>query len=152
MGICSTTELHNKAPKNLKEMGMEQILKQLTLEDYFGKGKHKITPEEFFEKEDCFLLDVRSREEADTISIKMNCHANVESRNIPLNEVPDRINEIPKEKFIGIFCTTHVRSGIVFAYLLSKGFSDVRIIEGGFPALTGALKPGKILKASKNKG
>jgi len=33
-----------------------------------------------------------------------------------------------------------------WAYLLSEGLSDVRIIEGGYSALTDALKPGKVLK------
>ena len=37
---------------------MEQIIKSLTL-DFFGKGKHKITPENLFEIENGFLLDVR---------------------------------------------------------------------------------------------
>ena len=129
---------------------MEQILKSLTL-DFFGKGQHKISPEQFFEMENGLLLDVRSKEEASSISIRMKCHSNVESLNIPLNEIPDRINEIPKTKFIAVFCPANVRSAIVYAYLLSKGFSDVRIVEGGYSALTEALKPGQILKVAQCK-
>ncbi len=129
---------------------MKQILKNLTL-DFFGKGKHKITPEKFFEIEDVFLLDVRSKEEASSISIRMEHHSNVESVNIPINEIPDRINEIPKEKFVAVFCPANVRSAIVYAYLLSKGFSKVRIVEGGYSALTEALKPGQILKIIQSK-
>ena len=122
--------------------GMEQVLKTLTL-DFFGQGKHKISPEEFFEIENGFLLDVRSKEEAASISIKMEVHPNIESKNIP-------INEIPKEKFVAVFCSAGVRSAIVYAYLLSKGFSNVRILEGGYSALTDALKPGKLLKIIEN--
>ncbi len=129
---------------------MEQILKSLTL-DFFGKGKHKISPEKFFEMEDGLLLDVRSKEEACSISIRMECHSNVKSLNIPINEIPDRIYEIPKEKLVGIFCPANVRSAIVYAYLLSKGFSEVRILEGGYSALTEALKPGHILKVIQSK-
>ena len=81
---------------------MEPILKSLTL-DFFGKGKHKIAPQKFFEMENCLLLDVRSKEEAGSLAIKMEYHANVESMHIPINEIPDRINEIPKEKFVGVF-------------------------------------------------
>jgi len=33
---------------------------------------------------------------------------------------------------------------------LSKGFSDVRIVEGGYSALTEALKPDKVLELSQN--
>jgi len=125
---------------------MEKILKSLTL-DFFGKGKHKISPEKFFEKETGMLLDVRSKEEAGSISIDMEYHSNVESINIPVNEIPDRIDEIPKEKFVAVFCPANVRSSIVYAYLLSKGFTNIRIVEGGYAALTEALKPGHVLKA-----
>lgn len=128
---------------------MEQILKSLTL-DFFGKGKHKISPEKFFKVENGFLLDVRSKEEAGSISIKMEYHLNVESINIPINEIPDRIDEIPKEKSVAVFCPANVRSAIVYAYLLSNGFSDVRIVEGGYPALTEALKPDKVLNVIEN--
>ncbi len=124
---------------------MEPILKSLTL-DFFGKGKHKIAPQKFFEMENCLLLDVRSKEEAGSLAIKMEYHANVESMHIPINEIPDRINEIPKEKFVGVFCPANVRSAITYAYLLSKGFPNVLIVEGGYPALTEALKPGHVLK------
>lgn len=124
---------------------MEHVIKSFTL-DYFGKGRHKISPEKFFARKNIFLLDVRSKEESESISIKMKFHPEIECKNIPINEIPDRINEIPTDKFIGIFCPANVRSAIVFAYLLSKKFSDIRIVEGGYSALTEALKPGKILK------
>ena len=124
---------------------MEQILKSLTL-DFFGKEKHKISPEKFFDMENALLLDVRSKEESDSISIKLKHHSNVESLNIPINEIPDRIDEIPKTKFIAVFCPANVRSAIVYAYLLSKGFTEVRIVEGGYSALTEALKPGQVLR------
>ena len=129
---------------------MEQVLKNLTL-DYFGNGKHKISPEKLFDMENALLLDVRSKEESDSIFIKLEHHSNVESLNIPVHEIPDRIDEIPKTKFIGVFCPANVRSSIVYAYLLSKGFLEIRIVEGGYSALTEALKPGKVLKVIKNK-
>ena len=124
---------------------MEQVIRSLTLE-FFGKGKHKISPDKFFETKNGFLLDVRSKEESDSISIRIKLHPNIECKNIPINEIPDRIHEIPQDKFIGVFCPATVRSAIVYAYLLSKGLSDVRIIEGGYSVLTDALKPGKVLK------
>lgn len=124
---------------------MEQVLEKLTLE-FFGKGKHKIEPEKLLQLEDACLLDVRSKEEAGAVSINMKCIPNLECRNIPVNEIPARIQEIPQGKPIGIFCPANVRSAIVYAFLLSKGFSSVFIVEGGYAALTDAIKPGKILK------
>lgn len=128
---------------------MEQILKNLTL-DFFGKGKHKISPEKFFEIKNGLLLDVRSKEESDSVSIKLKHHDNVASVNIPINEIPDRIDEIPKGKFIAVFCPANVRSAIVYAFLLLKGFTEVRIVEGGYSALTEALKPGQILSLTQS--
>jgi len=129
---------------------MEQVLKNFTLE-YFGNGHHKISPEKFLDMENGLLLDVRSKEESDSISIQLNHHSNVESLNIPINEIPDRIDEIPKTKPIAVFCPANVRSSIVYAFLLLKGFNDVRVVEGGYSALTDALKPGKILKVIQRK-
>ena len=125
---------------------MEQILKNMTLE-FFGKGKHKIAPDKLFELEDVFLLDVRSKEETSSISIVMECHANIECRNIPVHEIPDRINEIPREKTVAVFCPANVRSAMTYVYLLSKGFPSVVILDGGYSALTDSILPGKIVKS-----
>ncbi len=129
---------------------MEQVLRKLTLE-FFGKGKHRISPDKFFEMENGFLLDVRSKEEADAISITLNTHPNIQCKNIPIHEMPDRIHEIPKDKSVGVFCPASVRAAITYAYLLSKGFSDVRIVDGGYADLTAALKPGPVLRAVQKK-
>jgi len=128
---------------------MEKVLKKMTL-DFFGRGKHKISPDKFFETDNAYFLDVRSKEEAETITINLKHHKNVECRHIPINEVPDKIEEIPKNKLTAVFCSAGTRAAIVYAYLLSKGFSSVRILDGGYSALTEALKPGKILKQISN--
>ncbi len=128
---------------------MEQILKKFTLK-FFGTGKHKISPEKFFKTERGFLLDVRSKEEAGSLSIRLDYHPNVECRNIPINELPDRINEIPHDASIAVFCSGGTRSTIAYVYLLSKDYSDVRIIVGGYSDLTESLMPGKVFKALQN--
>lgn len=124
---------------------MEQVLKNFTL-DFFGKGKHKVSPAAFFELDDVVLLDVRSKEEADSLSIGLALHDNVQCLNIPINEVPNRLNDIPKDKPIAIFCPAGVRSAIVYSFLLAKGFLDVRILFGGYPALMDEVMPGKVLQ------
>ena len=129
---------------------MEQVLRTLTL-DFFGKGQHKVSPDQLLEMENAFLLDIRSREEAASLSIKLAYHFNVQCENIPIDEIPDRIHEIPKDKSVAVFCSGVIRAAIVYAYLLSKGFGDVRVLEGGYSALTEALKPGKVLKTIQRK-
>ncbi len=103
----------------------------------------------FFETENGFLLDVRSKEEAGSLSIRLDYHPNIECRNIPLDELPDRIDEIPHHTSIAVFCSGTVRAAIAYVYLLSKGYTNVHIIVGGYPALTEALMPGKVLKVIK---
>jgi len=66
--------------------------------------------------------------------------------NISTNEVPERISEIPKDKIVGVFCSSGVPSTMVYLYLRALGFDKVRIIEGGYAELVEELKPGKLLK------
>ncbi len=124
---------------------MEQVLRNMTLE-FFGTGKHKALPEKLLETDNVLLLDVRTKEESQSVSIKFEPHPNIISKNIPLHELPDRIGEIPKNKFIAIFCPGNFRSGMAYLYLLFNGFTQVRILIGGYSALTEAVKPGKVLK------
>jgi rhodanese-related sulfurtransferase len=128
---------------------MEDTLKNFTLE-FFGKGKHKTTPAAFFDtKESVILLDVRSKQEADSISINLKHHKNIKCLNIPVDEIPDRIDEIPVDKLVALFCPASVRSAIVYGFLMAKGLANIRILEGGYPALTDALLPGRILQITQ---
>lgn len=124
---------------------MDKILKSMTLK-FFAVGGHKISPEKLLETEKGLFLDVRSNEEAAAISIKLQHLSRIVSKQIPVDELPDRMDEIPKDMFIGIFCPANVRSTMAYIYLLSKGFTQIRIIDGGYAALTEALKPGKVWK------
>lgn len=124
---------------------MEDILNTMTL-DFFGSGKHKVSPEKLFETDNVFLLDVRSKEESDAITIRMEGYPNVEAANIPIDQVAERIEEIPRDRYIAVFCPGQIRATIVYTFLLMEGFPEVRILEGGYAALTDAIKPGKILK------
>ena len=126
---------------------LEQSLRNMNLE-FFGSGKHKISPDNLLEEKNVLLLDVRTREEYECISIKFGSYSNIICKNIPLNEIPDRIGEISKERFIAIFCPANFRSSMTYLYLLSKGFTNIRILEGGYAALTDAILPGKLLPES----
>lgn len=125
---------------------MEAVLNNFTLE-FFGKGKHKTSAAAFFQMEDAVLLDVRSNEEAASLPLALGHHTNIETLAIPINEIPERLTEIPKDKSIGVFCPSNVRSAIVYTFLLTKGVEDVRIIDGGYAALIQEFMPGKILQA-----
>lgn len=112
--------------------------------NYFATGQHKTEPEMFLKNKEAVFLDVRAKEEMDTIQFHLKLHLPV--LEIPLHEIPKRINEIPKDKVIGIFCSSGVRCVIAFAYLKSKGYQQVKILEGGYNNLVANLLPGKIHK------
>ena len=122
---------------------MDATLKKMTLA-YCGSGLHKISAEKFLEKENALFLDVRAREEVETLRFDFR-HFNIETVNIPVDELPDRWEELPRNRFIGAFCSSGTRAAWAYIYLLSKGL-DVRWIAAGNEDLAILLKPGKIYK------
>jgi len=121
----------------------EKIINNMDF-SFFATGQHKIEPEEFLKNKEAVFLDVRAQEEMDTIQFHLKLHLPV--LEIPLHEIPQRIDEIPKDKMIGVFCSSGVRCVIAFAYLKSKGYQQVKILEGGYNNLVVNLLPGKIYK------
>ncbi|MRT92576.1 rhodanese-like domain-containing protein [Ancylomarina sp. 16SWW S1-10-2] len=122
---------------------LEQVISDMDFR-YFGNGEHKVEIEQFFAAENIVFLDVRAKEEQETVKLSLSHHCPVIE--IPTNEIPKRINEIPKDKTIGVFCSAGVRATIIFVYLKSKGYKDVKIILGGYPPLMAAVMPGKLYK------
>jgi len=127
----------------MKEFDM--LLKSMNL-DFFGKGYHKVKCSEHIYNENGILLDVRSKEEHETLALNLYHHMPVV--HIPIEEIPDRIDEIPRDKTIGIFCSSGTRAAVVYTYLRLKGFdwNNVKILEGGYTALANEFTPGKLLK------
>lgn len=50
--------------------------------------------------------------------------------NIPLNELPERIKELPKDTIIVAACPHKDRSAIAMAYLRSKGYNAKYLTDG----------------------
>ena len=122
---------------------LEKVINEMDFQ-YFGTGQHKMEADVFLASENAILLDVRAKEEVETIKIPLLHHVAV--LEIPTNEVPQRISEIPKDKLIGVFCSAGVRAVIIFTYLKSKGYENVKIILGGYPSIMEAIMPGKLYK------
>ncbi|MBI9038300.1 MAG: rhodanese-like domain-containing protein [Bacteroidales bacterium] len=123
--------------------GLERTISSMDFE-YFGTGQHKINIETFINKENAIFLDVRAKEEVETVKLKLMHHIRV--LEIPFHKLPSRLNELHKDKFIGVFCSSGVRSSIAFAYLKSCGYENVKIIEGGYNEFMDAILPGKLFK------
>jgi rhodanese-related sulfurtransferase len=87
----------------------------------------QITPKEANDKinsQDFVVLDVREQFEIDASAIQKFIH-------IPMQMIPGRLDELPKDKQIAVLCHTGARSARVTQYLIQMGFSNVVNIYGG---------------------
>lgn len=71
-----------------------------------------------------FIIDVRRAAEIDRGAIP-------EAFNIPVDELRERLNELPKDKTINLSCAVGVRSYIASRILRQKGF-DAKSLSGGY--------------------
>lgn len=69
------------------------------------------------------LVDVRFKEEVAAWRTGF-------ALNIPLNELPKRLKELPKDKIIVAACPHNDRSAIAMAYLRSKGYDSKYLTVG----------------------
>lgn len=122
---------------------LDDVLRTMTFE-FLARGLHKVAHAELFAAEDAVVLDVRTREEAESVCFPLR-HQVRTVLEIPLNELPDRLSEIPGDRPLGILCVSDVRSAIAFAYLQAKGYANARILAGGTTALVDELTTGKVL-------
>ena len=52
--------------------------------------------------------------------------------NIPVDEIRNRLNEIPKEKNIFIYCEAGLRGYLAQRILLQNGYASVKNLSGGY--------------------
>ena len=78
------------------------------------------------------LVDVRFKEEVAAWRTGF-------ALNIPLNELPKRLKELPRDKTIVAACPHKDRSAIAMAYLRSKGY-DARYLTDGLIGLAEYLR------------
>ncbi|MFO3796773.1 MAG: rhodanese-like domain-containing protein [Anaerolineales bacterium] len=115
--------------------------------EFWSTGQHKIDPPVFFEKwakGEAVLLDVRAEEEKQFAVFPF-------ALAIPINELPARLNEIPRDKLVVTFCSGGDRANVAFAYLRTHGFENVRILKAAYPELMAELLPGKLRKTLQAK-
>ena len=91
-------------------------MQNLNIQDY---------KEQYFQStQDHQLIDVRS------VGEYMGGHL-PNAVNIPLNEIPNRINEIAQDKPVVFVCASGNRSGDAVNWLTHQGFSNVHNLQGG---------------------
>jgi NADPH-dependent 2,4-dienoyl-CoA reductase/sulfur reductase-like enzyme/rhodanese-related sulfurtransferase len=83
--------------------------------------------------EDGFILDVRTKEEHESGSIS-------DSVNIPLDELRGRLDELPVDKPIYIFCQIGLRGYLAARILLQNDFPEVYNLSGGYRLWESCMK------------
>ena len=86
------------------------------------------------EMENKFLLDVRTQDEFSLGTLPG-------AVNIPLDELRDRIAELPKDKMIYTFCAVGLRGYLAYRILTQHGFEKVRNLSGGLKTYRAATAP-----------
>ena len=86
------------------------------------------------EMENKFLLDVRTSDEFALGTLPG-------AVNIPLDELRDRLTELPKDRMIYTFCAVGVRGYLAYRILTQHGFEKVRNLSGGLKTYRAATAP-----------
>ncbi len=95
--------------------------------DNIMNGRLKVVPwnKTYDLTSDDLLVDVRTPREFETATI-------AGAINIPVDDLRDRLGELPKDKTIYIFCQIGLRGYLAQRILLQSGFDRVHNISGGF--------------------
>ena len=83
-----------------------------------------------------FLLDVRERYEWEIGNL-----AGAGAVLIPYTEVGRRLDELPLDRPIVVYCHVGVRSALIVQDLMSQGFTDVSNLKGGYLAWADEVDP-----------
>lgn len=108
---------------DVKKVSFEEYLLAF---DYAERETMKIkTPEmlALVEEGKAILVDVRFREEFEV------WHMNF-AKNIPLNELPKRLNELPKDMLIITACPHNDRSNLARLFLVQNGYNAKYLNDG----------------------
>jgi rhodanese-related sulfurtransferase len=122
-----------------ESLSLAEVLREMDLA-FIAAGDHSITVEEavkFLHHPHFIFLDVRTPEERDLVKFPFALH-------MPLQELPDRLGELPEDKFFIIFCFNGARAILAYAFLRTRGFDEVKALEGRVQELADAMSPGRI--------
>lgn len=119
-------------PAVATEEAFDTFLKKFSYEtraDMKANSKQLIR---LIEEKKAVLVDIRFPEEAKVWRMNFGLH-------IPLNELPLRYKELPKDKIIVAACPHKDRSSLAMAYLRTKGY-NARYLTDGLIGLAESLR------------
>ena len=107
---------------------------------FFSSGVHSMSIDgmrKVLGNDHYIFLDVRTHEEVKYLSFPFAMH-------IPMNELPERLNEVPKDKFIIPFCSSVFRGALAYMYLKANGYEEVKGLTASLEDMAAAFKPGPL--------
>ena len=118
-----------KDPVNILGMNADNILRGF------------IKPAYYEDLDGAYLIDVRQKEIFEVSTIKG-------AINIPVYEIRNRLDEIPKDRKVVLFCNTGYTSYVASRILSQKGFNNVYSLCGGITLYKELIKDreGKVTK------
>jgi glyoxylase-like metal-dependent hydrolase (beta-lactamase superfamily II)/rhodanese-related sulfurtransferase len=111
-----------QAVMRLARVGIENIAGCITsLEGFTTVSLPQLTVRDL---DDTAVLDVRRRAEF------WEGHV-TNAENVPLDELPDRLDEIDRDRPLAVICAGGYRSSIACSIMTRAGFTNVRNVQGG---------------------
>jgi rhodanese-related sulfurtransferase len=128
-----------KTDSKPETMPLAEVLREMDFA-FVASGECSMTVEEavkFMQHPHFVFLDVRAEKERDQVTFPF-------ARHIPLDELPDRLGELPADKFFITFCFNGARAVLAYAFLRTRGFDEVKVLEGRLQELADAMSPGRL--------
>jgi len=119
----------------------------ITFEEYIKNFDYKAIPAmkisskeliELLPSDNLQLIDIRFKEEYEMWNARI-------FKNIPINELPNRLDELDRDKLIVTACPHSTRSIIAMHYLKTEGF-DVKFLSDGLLEFNNSLLGGNAKK------
>lgn len=120
---------------------LNQILQAMDFQ-FLGSGRHSMSIDgmkKALSDEQFVFLDVRTDEEVKYLAFPFALH-------IPLNELPERLAQVPKDKLIVPFCSSIFRGAVAYLYLVANGYEKVKCLTAATEDMSQVFKPGPLAK------
>ncbi len=108
------------------EIETKSFTEYLTSFDYQERNEMKIKLNELIEllkQDEVEIIDVRFKEEVESWTVGF-------TKSIPLNELPNRLGELDKDKLIITVCPHYDRAAIARHYLTMQGYKAKYLTDG----------------------
>lgn len=107
----------------VKEVDLGQYLTKFDMQERTNIKANIAFLLKMLKEDKAVFIDIRSREEVASWSFGF-------AKNIPLNELPNRLDELPKDKLIITACPHYDRSSMARLYLTTKGYNAKYLSDG----------------------